>query len=542
MAQTRFIKFRDPINSFEANEKYAGIIEPGVYRGFDRIVGVTGLDFSLTHEDTGEKFTIKAGNAQTDPRGIWVTKQGLVIKEDAPIPLTITPNPNDFERWDLLVGDHTYDELNPGGIPASYEIIVGTVAQTEPALDSPLTQVILGRIRVPANATGASGITWERRRVLSLGGTPAALLDQDNRFNGQIQENQAGVNIVEDPLLSKYIISELDGANSFLVLSSPGNYLDLLPNKPSGTRLAITFNKTMIVRGFSNQLDGSGSTIGYSDGLRPILIDPDQPLYSITVNAGDTMTLRKVNTTRVFPDEPFADYWAVESLTSNTALRRIIDRDSIQYLSDVPLRIRYTQTGSNQWTTDGLFKREGGTNVQEVINLPPPLLPGGANGILRAKILGRGLWNGTQAEADNPTYWPTDSLDRIFMDIQGIELILIPGWTPEANTDTRDIEFTFDIRMYKGVPYIIYKVHSSPGPTYPKGSITTGSGQVGDGNSLIWLPLPSIDLTQPIPISFRASPLYAPTLTTEQHDRFIDAGNNSGYNSLNWIEIKVISL
>lgn len=556
MAQSRFIKYRDPINSFEANEKYAGIIPPGIFTGFDNATGHSGLTFQLNHETTGEVFTKKDGSATTR-RGIWTTKQGIVVKEDAAITVTITANLNNYERWDLLVGVHSYDELNPGGIPASYEVIPGG-NKTDPVLTTPLDQTVLGRIRVPANAITAAGIVWERARVQGLGGKPVAMLDSVNRFTNQLQEYQASASIINESGISKSVIQSLDGANSFLITSGTG-YLDLLPDRPAGTTITITFDQNTVLRGFNNQIDGSNNMIGYSLGYRPILVDPGAPSYSPALTKGDTITLRKVNTSWTHPSRPFGDYWVVVSIASNISIRRIAERDSIEYVNDDFLGIRYNASGGT-YVTDGLLKKLNGPDVQEVITLSPPILPGNSNGIIKGRVYGSAPWNYGSSQLEEGE-WPVTSNNRLIMEIQGIELVLVNGGPPTGNDwEGSYVGFEFEIKMLRGVPTIMYKqqAYGTGGGTqhiFSNGLIGQPhkeliedyyGGQAFRNDGWSYKPLPTLNMTIPIDIKFK-TPLMPVSLTATQYSNWANATQKSNLNEFWWnalrlLEFKVIRL
>lgn len=314
MAQSRFTKYQDPINSLPLNEKYVGILEPSVYKGFDAIQSRAGLNITLNHTTTGELFTNLDGT-QTPRRGVWLTRQGVVVKEDANITVAITPNPNNFERWDILVGEHLHDELNPGGLPAGYVVLPGT-NQTEPTLPNPESQVIIGRIRVPANATSTAAVVWERRAIPSLGGKFPALLLEDNRYSAQNQENQSTASISTQSLelANRRVILALTGGNSFIV-SHTGSQLDLLPNKPAGTLISLTFNNDIEIRGYSNQLS-SNVPAGYSQGLRPIILSASVPGAVLSIKAWELVTLRMVDSGSSHASRvPAQQYWELVSIT-----------------------------------------------------------------------------------------------------------------------------------------------------------------------------------------------------------------------------------
>lgn len=349
MAQKRFIEYQDPISSFAANEKYAGIIPPSVYNGFDTIQGISGLTFQLNHLATGEVFTNENGTT-SNPRGIWVTKQGVVIKEDEPIALSLLANPNNYERWDVLVGEHTYDSVSPGGIPANYVIIPGG-NKTEPTINDAY-QVVLGRIYVPANATTAAGIKWEKRRVPQIGGDLPALLHKDNRFLGQINENQgsASMSITDFEIAGRGVVQGLTGGNSFLVTATANANVDLLPAKPIGTEVSLTFNNPVKLRGFGDQVSGEGAgsiVAGVTSGYRPLNIHSADPLKSLILSPWETATFRLVSSGGNGTRKPFGEYWALVGLTNNS----VYAREAHEAVGDIEVNITDLQTTTTELET-----------------------------------------------------------------------------------------------------------------------------------------------------------------------------------------------
>ena len=290
MAQTRYIKFRDPITSFEANEKYVGIIEPTVYRGFDGIISRTGLSLTIGHTATGEIFTTKEGDL-TNRRGVWVTKQGMVVKEDEAITVSITSNPNSFERWDLLVAEHAYDELTVGGLPATYLVLAGG-NKADPVLTNAKYQTVIGRIKVPASSTTSASVTYERVRTPQLGGKYGAILNEVNRFENQQQNNYGLATLVIEnlELANRGVIKILDGANSFGVTAPNNAFVDLLPNLPPGTEINLIFLNPVILRQVAEQTEGA-VTAGVAGGYIPLSWSSVKPQGRVNVGAGDTVSL-----------------------------------------------------------------------------------------------------------------------------------------------------------------------------------------------------------------------------------------------------------
>lgn len=151
MAQDRFWNWQDDDSTFRLNWRELGIFDPGRYRGFEVVGGfAAGLNLSLAHTTTGIAKTILGAASQTI-FGVWYSRQGVVICENAPIVLPIAANGSPNPRIDLIVGFHEYI-ITAGGAAATYAVIQGTpsASPVEPALTLPNSQVILGRLFVPA--------------------------------------------------------------------------------------------------------------------------------------------------------------------------------------------------------------------------------------------------------------------------------------------------------------------------------------------------------------------------------------------------------
>lgn len=310
MAQTRFIKFKDPITSFEANEKYTGIIEPTVYRGFDAVTARSGSNITIGHELTGELFTTKEGNL-TPRRGVWVSKQGIVVKEDAPITVSLSSNAsNNYERWDLLVAEHSYDELSIGGLPAVYTVIPGG-NKIDPILTNSAYQIVIGRFKVPAGASGATGVTYERVRTPQLGGKFAAILKEINRYENQQQNNHGLAYLTNETLElpNRGVIKLLEAANTFAVYSEANAFLDLLPKLPNGTEINLVFLSNVTIRQRAEQMTSGGSPVvaGAASGYSPLSWATAQPTIRLEVKAGDAISLVKTENN---------DSWVITGVSS----------------------------------------------------------------------------------------------------------------------------------------------------------------------------------------------------------------------------------
>lgn len=350
--QKRLIEYKAELLSFEANEKLAGVIPSAVYRGFDIVQGQAGLGFQLAHTVTGHRLT-KKDLTQTPYRGIWISRQGTTIIEDAPIQLSILSNQYNYERWDVLVGEHIHDELTQGGLEATYTVIPGG-DNTEPSGISE-TQTVLGRIRVPANATTSAGIIWERRPVPQLGGKLPALLAENNQFTGQNSERHTTITTSQQSFdgLSRGILQGMNNANSYTVNNATGFILDLLPKRPLGTMVSLTFKENATLRGFSNQLNGN-DVAGISAGYRPLSVYVNNPLQNFTVLAGETATFRMVDVGTPVTKRPYGEYWSLVALTDSTGKAL----SSYTEVADIKARLTLAEQGI---TINALDIRDLGT-------------------------------------------------------------------------------------------------------------------------------------------------------------------------------------
>lgn len=194
MAQTRFLEYKQIVDSFKANIKYLGILEPGRYRGFDTLIPTGPLTFQLSHILTGITQANINLNLPTPKVGVIITKQGVIIQEDTDVPvvaLSIDHNiGNAAKRSDLVVLEYEYIE-SVGGSTAIYSIIKGQMGfNNPPALTNPQTQIIIGILEIPAGADNLTGVIWKKSSVPSLGNDSIAKLKEGNLFEKPMGFNQ----------------------------------------------------------------------------------------------------------------------------------------------------------------------------------------------------------------------------------------------------------------------------------------------------------------------------------------------------------------
>jgi len=170
MSQFRTFEYRADDSTFELNQRLLGIIEPGVYRGFDWDQQA-GLNFIMSHATTGIQY-YDSNELLNDPTGILVSKQGVTIKENASISLSIDVG-NVFPRWDAIVMEHYYSEVT-GGVPAIYLVIKGTPGSSpvKPSLTNASRQILIGYLYVPASMSSLAegGVLFEKQAIPDLAG------------------------------------------------------------------------------------------------------------------------------------------------------------------------------------------------------------------------------------------------------------------------------------------------------------------------------------------------------------------------------------
>jgi len=159
--QTRFWNYRDDDLTASIVQWLTGIIPPGRYFGFD-FLPTANLTLTLNHNTTGFSF-VDSVPADQQNISLCVTRQGVVVTEDAQITLPINAGDPTDPRIDLVILTHEYITTT-GGQTALYSVIEGTPdpSPSAPALTDPLRQIIIGELLIPANTAQLDdvGVEW----------------------------------------------------------------------------------------------------------------------------------------------------------------------------------------------------------------------------------------------------------------------------------------------------------------------------------------------------------------------------------------------
>ncbi len=149
MGQERFWNWKDDDNTFRLNWRTLILVPYGRYAGFGYDQSSAILNLVLSHT-ADNKTKMKADNTPSDPMGVWKTRHGVIVTEDANLSLTLTPGDITNPRIDILVGQHDYI-LTTGGATAQYTIIQGTPSANPVAPILANNQILIATIEIPTN-------------------------------------------------------------------------------------------------------------------------------------------------------------------------------------------------------------------------------------------------------------------------------------------------------------------------------------------------------------------------------------------------------
>lgn len=224
MAQRRLRDFLDPLQSFEHNVINLGVHTPGRFCGFDKINPVGALTFSIQHDGQGVGLKyMDDTNNQVGPIGVYMTPQGIMIVEDAPIGNYVvdTNFGNVNARLDLLVANHQFINLQ-GGQLSTYTIIKGPVASTtRPNLTNPNYQTVIGVLYILPNAIDLTGAVWTPERCPDSGDSADARLHELNTFTQQQQFSKGA------PIVAPF---NVDSGMGYWAFVTDGNTYEFLPS------------------------------------------------------------------------------------------------------------------------------------------------------------------------------------------------------------------------------------------------------------------------------------------------------------------------
>lgn len=178
--QTQFTKYKAEISSFELRQAMMGVIKPGRYKGFNRLIDVSPLTVRVDHFNLSAQENIaplmNRANQQVPFWGAFVMNNGTIYRQTTPIEVSLTNNATGQPRYDLIVANAPYAE-DEDGVTATYRIITGVQYLSSDEFSNHIVdflgsyfiadnqydrnEVVLGMFKVEANATTSlNGISY----------------------------------------------------------------------------------------------------------------------------------------------------------------------------------------------------------------------------------------------------------------------------------------------------------------------------------------------------------------------------------------------
>jgi hypothetical protein len=292
----QFTSFQAGINSFPLSEARIGLFKAGRYTGFDSIIAGpagAGIPITLGHSSGTLPF-VDSDNLIGTSHGVVLTPQGIVLKTPDTFNFNLSSNTNLPIRYDILYLQYDWSEDVMGGA-SLLGVVEGTVSGVIPALTSPATQVILGIVTVPEDATFAN-LTYTPARVPLPGGVNIinnfpeldgryARLAGGNHFTGaqSVQVQNIGLNISSGNL----ILTDYYQGNTWVVTGDSVSTYQIygILAHISGTKFAVGTRLTIVFKAIGNSLL-------YHDTSTPAGPKFDLSLLHPTISPGQALNIR----------------------------------------------------------------------------------------------------------------------------------------------------------------------------------------------------------------------------------------------------------
>jgi len=245
MAQTRFWNFKDDDTTFRLNQWLNGILNSGVYRGFDFVAQASNV-FRMNQGTTGfVDFDIDS--VANDAKGVLRTPQGTYILEDGNIDINISANAGPGTRFDLIFCQHEYIDGVEGGAVATYAVIEGAPGGGIPALQNPEKQILIGVLTLPQGFSDLqdTGVVFTKEPAPTFSNDPTIV--HTNIVNRFTKQNQAASVVIDASMidLGDKTLTLSGEANRYIYDATSraiyGNYPEIsyINETPAGTEIII---------------------------------------------------------------------------------------------------------------------------------------------------------------------------------------------------------------------------------------------------------------------------------------------------------------
>jgi hypothetical protein len=232
MAQFQYFNWQDPDATKALNLRLLGITDAGRYRGYDRNL-IASAVMNLRLEPGATSFPVTLFDTPTfttEQRSVILTKQGVVIHENAPIDIPVTPNNSGHPRIDLIVCEHQYVDVQNGS-EAFYYSVAGVPAANPvaPALPGQAQlKIIIGTLYVPDGTTdlNTTGVVYTPSLTPNAAGDPTIMYTNRlqtstmrKRFNSILQ-TAAPANLISLGINLEYNIDlQNSDSNAFGIMN-----------------------------------------------------------------------------------------------------------------------------------------------------------------------------------------------------------------------------------------------------------------------------------------------------------------------------------
>ena len=302
MAKRIFRQYKENVNSFELTEVLAGILSPGVYKGFDSIATATSeigkIGLKIRHDVTGYTKVTSANAYEDNPSGMVVFPNGKILHDTDEEILQVDQG-TALGRYDVIVAELFYVASQNGSyvtysvLKGAFQPVVSTAGDRTTVLDgitltNPMRQIPVGIIKINVNATTFSQISFIKIPVLPLANA--------NIFNYPGADDFSRLSIknsfLNDNTFNKGVNLRGLTQSRIRTISTVSNGYLIIDGNTEGNEFIFNLNNNAIdIRGFRHATKDLGS-------------NPDTQIVP-----GTTIKVRFINPPGVGNARFFGDLW-----------------------------------------------------------------------------------------------------------------------------------------------------------------------------------------------------------------------------------------
>lgn len=290
MPNKLFTQYKAEVSSFSLRESNQGIIEPGVYRGFDGIEAYGSpsggnIPVKLNHGDTAFIKVHPSNESDQDQWGVMVFPNGMVYHDSDPDSFNIPFNHDHFPRYHLIYATLDYVQ-SPGASSVTYNVLINGYNNSTGTytLPNPSKDIAIGFITIMASGTDIDSLSFIRMATppLALGDilkypniSALAFREQQNTFT----QRNSFTGLTEFSGLTHNVYAQRN-----VTLNGLGYIIISDPFESQEFRLQLS-NTTINVFGFVHNTKPFGTT--------PNSIRPGDSIKVTFVNVGEGSVFKR---------------------------------------------------------------------------------------------------------------------------------------------------------------------------------------------------------------------------------------------------------